>query len=184
MYSLKFAHLVREKLPEAKCYEYYIDMRAFGKGYEEFHERIREEGVFLVRGRSATVTDRDGQLYIHGEDTLAEHLITLPVDMVLLSVGLQPSEGSADLAEKLCIPRDGDGWFRELDYNSEPNSTGREGIYVAGVCQGPKDIPDTVAQASAAAAHALRSIVAAKAKENASVPLQTISEIAGSPARS
>jgi heterodisulfide reductase subunit A len=71
-----------------------------------------------------------------------------------------------------------------LDYNSEPNSTGREGIYVAGVCQGPKDIPDTVAQASAAAAHALRSIVAAKAKENASVPLQTISEIAGSPARS
>jgi heterodisulfide reductase subunit A len=184
MYSLKFAHLVREKLPEAKCYEYYIDMRAFGKGYEEFHERIREEGVFLVRGRSATVTDRDGQLYIHGEDTLAEHLITLPVDMVLLSVGLQPSEGSAELAEKLCIPRDGDGWFRELDYNSEPNSTGREGIYVAGVCQGPKDIPDTVAQASAAAAHALRSIVAAKAKENASVPLQTISEIAGSPARS
>ncbi len=63
MYSLKFAHLVREKLPEAKCYEYYIDMRAFGKGYEEFYERIREEGVFLVRGRSASVNERDGQLY-------------------------------------------------------------------------------------------------------------------------
>jgi heterodisulfide reductase subunit A len=185
MYSLKFAHLVREKLPEAKCYEYYIDMRAFGKGYEEFHERIREEGVFLVRGRSASVIERDGQMYIHGEDTIAEHLITLPVDMVLLSVGLQPSHGTAELASQLGIPTDGDGWFRELDYNSEPNSTGRQGIYVAGVCQGPKDIPDTVAQASAAAAHALRSIVGAAARQHAAtVPPTPITENAGSPARS
>ena len=189
MYSLKFAHLVREKLPEAKCYEYYIDMRAFGKGYEEFYERIREEGVFLVRGRSASVIERDGQLFIHGEDTIAEHLVTLPVDMVLLSVGLEPSHGSTELAEILHIPRDGDGWFREQDYNSEPNSTGREGIYVAGVCQGPKDIPDTVAQASAAAAHALRSIVGSAAAQNrsqdhAGAPLQAIAENAAAPARS
>jgi heterodisulfide reductase subunit A len=184
MYSLKFAHLVREKLPEAKCYEYYIDMRAFGKGYEEFHERIREEGVYLVRGRTASVVERDGQLYIHGENTLDEHLITLPVDMVLLSVGLQPSQGTSELAEKLCIPRDDDGWFRELNYNSEPNSTMRQGIYVAGVCQGPKDIPDTVAQASAAAAHALRSIVGATAKAHAAAATQTATEIAGTPARS
>jgi heterodisulfide reductase subunit A len=185
MYSLKFAHLVREKLPEAKCYEYYIDMRAFGKGYEEFLERIRDEGVFLVRGRSASVVERDGQLYIHGEDTIAEHLVTLPVDMVLLSVGLQPSHGAAELASQLGIPRDDDGWFRELNYNSEPNSTVREGIYVAGVCQGPKDIPDTVAQASAAAAHALRSIVGAAARLKAdSAPLGTTSYNAGTPARS
>jgi heterodisulfide reductase subunit A len=181
MYSLKFAHLVREKLPEAKCYEYYIDMRAFGKGYEEFHERIREEGVSLVRGRTASVVERDGQLYVHGEDTIAEHLLTVPVDMVILSVGLQPSHGAGELARQLGIPRDDDGWFRELDYNSEPNSTEREGIYVAGVCQGPKDIPDTVAQASAAAAHALRSIVRHKADVSAQ---QTIPENAGVPARS
>ncbi len=166
MYSLKFAHLVREKLPEAKCYEYYIDMRAFGKGYEEFHERIREEGVSLVRGRTATVKEVDSQLYIHGEDVIAEHLINVPVDMVILSVGLQPSHGSGELAEKLQVPMDSDGWFRELDYNSEPNSTGRNGIYVAGVCQGPKDIPDTVAQASAAAAEALRSIVGSRSKQD------------------
>jgi heterodisulfide reductase subunit A len=185
MYSLKFAHLVREKLPEAKCYEYYIDMRAFGKGYEEFHERIREEGVFLVRGRSASVVERDGQLYIHGEDTIAEHLITLPVDMVLLSVGLQPSHGTAELAGQLGIQRDDDGWFRELNYNSEPNSTIREGIYVAGVCQGPKDIPDTVAQASSAAAHALRSIVGAAAQSKAeNALLATTLDSAGTPARS
>jgi len=71
MYSLKFAHLVREKLPDAKCYEYYIDMRAYGKGYEEFSERICEEGVFLLRGRTNSVKERDSQLYIHGEDTAA-----------------------------------------------------------------------------------------------------------------
>ena len=71
----------------------------------------------------------------------ADRLIDVPVDMVVLSVGLQPSKGSAELAGKLNIPRDNDGWFRELNYNAEPNSTGREGIYLAGVCQGPKDIP-------------------------------------------
>ena len=99
--------------------------------------------------------------------------------MVVLSVGLQPSEGSAELAEKLSIPRDNDGWFRELNYNAEPNSTGREGIYLAGVCQGPKDIPDTVAQASAAAAYVLGSIVGAKSREASKVE-----EKAGTPARS
>lgn len=185
MYSLKFAHLVREKLPEAKCYEYYIDMRAFGKGYEEFHERIREEGVSLVRGRSASVKELDSQLYVHGEDVITNHLITLPVDMVILAVGLQPSHGSAELGEKLCIPRDSDGWFQESNYNSEPNSTGRDGIFLAGVCQGPKDIPDTVAQASAAAANALRSIVGATSqKDRVNVPLQAVDEEAGSPVRS
>jgi heterodisulfide reductase subunit A len=188
MYSLKFAHLVREKLPEAKCYEYYIDMRAFGKGYEEFYERIREEGVFLVRGRSEAVTERiteqGSQLYVRGADIIADKLVETPVDMVLLSVGLQPSHGSVELAEKLCIPRDSDGWFQEHNYNAEPNSTGRDGIFLAGVCQGPKDIPDTVAQASAAAASALRSIVGAKSKrERSKMPPKTVDEAAGSPAR-
>jgi heterodisulfide reductase subunit A len=130
----------------------------------------------------ATVVERDSQLYIHGEDTVAEHLVTVPVDMVLLSVGLQPSQGTAELASQLDISRDGDGWFRELNYNSEPDSTRREGIYVAGVCQGPKDIPDTVAQASAAAAHALRSIVGSAARQDAAV--RTIPESAASPAGS
>ena len=185
MYSLKFAHLVREKVPDAKCYEFYIDMRAFGKGYEEFYERIHEEGVFQVRGRSGSVQERDNQLYVHGEDVSTNRLIDVPVDMVVLSVGLQPSQGCAELAAKLNIPRDTDGWFRELSYNGEPNSTGRDGIYLAGVCQGPKDIPDTVAQASAAAAYVLGSIVGAKGREDLTkVPLQTVEEKAGAPARS
>jgi heterodisulfide reductase subunit A len=185
MYSLKFAHLVREKLPDAECFEYYIDMRAFGKGYEEFHERIHEEGVHLVRGRSMGITEQDGQLYLNGEDTLAEQLLKQPVDMLILSAGLQPSHGTAELGSLLAINRDGDGWFRELSYNAEPNSTVREGIYVAGVCQGPKDIPDTVAQASAAAGHVLRSIVgAAAAAHESAAPLSANPDPAGMPARS
>jgi heterodisulfide reductase subunit A len=165
MYSLKFAHLVREKLPDGKVYEYYIDMRAFGKGYEEFFERIKEEGVFLVRGRSAKITEKDGRMLIRGEDILSNHLVEQPVDMVLLAVGLVPAAESAQLAEMLGIDRVSDGWFNELNYNTEPNMTERGGIFVAGVCQGPKDIPDTVAQASAAAAKVLRTIVGGKAQD-------------------
>ena len=127
MYSLKFAHLVREKLPQAECFEYYIDMRAFGKGYEEFCERIREEGVSLVRGRPASVTECGPRLNVHGENVATGRLMDQPVDMVVLSVGMQPSAGAAELAEKLGIPLDADGWFQELDYNSGPDSTGRDG---------------------------------------------------------
>jgi heterodisulfide reductase subunit A len=162
MYSLKFAHLVREKLPEAKCYEHYIDMRAFGKGYEEFSERIKEEGVILTRGRSGGVVEHDSQIYVRGENVVTDRLEEVPVDMVLLSVGLQPSCGTEELAKKLGIDRVDDGWFRELNYNTEPSSTVQGGIFVAGVCQGPKDIPDTVAQASAAAGSVLRSIVSGR----------------------
>jgi heterodisulfide reductase subunit A len=184
MYSLKFAHLVREKAPDAECFEYYIDMRAFGKGYEEFSERIREEGVSLLRGRPAEVTERDSQLTIRGEDVITGKVVDRPVDMVILSVGLLPAAGAADLAMKLGIRQDADGWFRELNYNSEPNSTGRNGIFIAGVCQGPKDIPDTVAQASAAAASVLRSIVGRDSQDSvAGQPLQAIEGKPEVPAR-
>jgi heterodisulfide reductase subunit A len=159
MYSLKFAHLVKEKLPGAECHEYYIDMRAYGKGYEEFLGRIEEEGVHVVRGRSAEVVSRDGRLCVRGEDVVAGRLVEEPVDMVLLAVGLQPSEGTDALARMLGIGRVEDGWFDEASYNADPSSTERGGIFVAGVCQGPKDIPDTVAQASAVAGRVLRAIV-------------------------
>ncbi|MCU0287906.1 MAG: CoB--CoM heterodisulfide reductase iron-sulfur subunit A family protein [Acidobacteria bacterium] len=159
MYSLKFGHLVREKLPEATCYEYYIDMRAFGKGYEEFFERIKEEGVHVVRGRSARIIPKGDRMIVKGEDIIKETVIELPVDMVLLAVGLQPTKDAERLAAMLGIERVQDGWFSELEYNVEPTSTERGGIFVAGVCQGPKDIPDTVAQASAVAAKVLKSIV-------------------------
>ncbi len=158
MYSLKFAHLVREKLPDANCYEFYIDMRAFGKGYEEFMERIKSEGTHIIRGRTAQVHEVNGRMMVKGEDMVDERLIDLPADLVVLAVGVVPSPGTRELAQMLGVPRDADGWFSELNYNGEPTCTERGGIFVAGMCQGPKDIPDTVAQASAVAAGALRSI--------------------------
>ncbi|MEZ5126509.1 MAG: CoB--CoM heterodisulfide reductase iron-sulfur subunit A family protein [Thermoleophilia bacterium] len=158
MYSLKFAHLVREKLPNAHCYEFYIDMRAFGKGYEEFAERIKAEGTSVIRGRTAMVVEEEGRMMVKGEDIISERMIDIPVDMVILAVGLVPAAGSSQLAQHLGIDTDRYGWFSELDYNSDPTDTERGGIFVAGVGQGPKDIPDTVAQASAVAAGVLKSI--------------------------
>jgi heterodisulfide reductase subunit A len=158
MYSLKFAHLVHEKLPDATCYEFYIDMRAFGKGYEEFAERIAAEGTFVVRGRTARIVEENGQMILKGEDIINDRMVDMPVDLVILAVGLVPARGSDRLAAMLGIGRDEDGWFSELDYNSDPTDTERGGVFVAGACQAPKDIPDTVAQASAVAAGVLKSV--------------------------
>lgn len=158
MYSLKFAHLVREKLPDSECYEFYIDMRAFGKGYEEFADRIKAEGTSVVRGRTAMVVEQNGQMVLKGEDMVNDRMVDLPVDMVLLAVGLVPAPGVRDLAKMLGVSLDPEGWFRELNYNGEPTDTEQGSVFVAGACQAPKDIPDTVAQASAVAAGVLKSI--------------------------
>jgi len=158
MYSLKFAHLIKEKIPNVNVYEFYIDMRAFGKGYEEFAERIREEGTYIIRGHSASVVMNKNQMVVRGEDIFNDRLVEFDVDMVVLAVGLVPSQGTEELSRLLGVQRDVDGWFSELDYNGSPTDTDKGGIYVAGMCQAPKDIPDTVAQASAVAAGVLRSL--------------------------
>ena len=162
MYSLKFAHLIKEKVPNVAVYEFYIDMRAFGKGYEEFAERIKHEGTFVVRGHSASVTMNNGQMVVRGEDIFRDKLVEFKVDMVVLAVGLIPAPGAEEISRLLGIQRDSDGWFSELDYNGSPTDTDKGGIYVAGMCQAPKDIPDTVAQASAVAAGVLRSLTSGK----------------------
>jgi heterodisulfide reductase subunit A len=159
MYSLKFAHLILDKLSNAEVFEYFIDMRSFGKGYEEFYERIREENVNIIRGKTAKVEEVKGKLLIRGEDIFKAEVIEQEVDMVILSVGLEPAEETARLAEMLRIPLSEGGWLEESNYNTSSTGTFRGGIYIAGTCQGPKDIPDSVAQGSAAAARALRSVL-------------------------
>ncbi len=175
MYSLKFAHLILEKLPGAEIHEYFIDMRSFGKGYEEFYERILEEDVSIVRGKTAKVEERNGKLFLRGEDILKGEILENTVDMVILSVGLEAAEETQDLSRMLGIPRSEDGFFEEVHYNLDPTATSRGGIYLAGTCQGPKDIPDSVAQGSAAAARAIQSILKGKIyKDLISIPLETI----------
>ncbi len=158
MYSLKFSHLVREKTG-AEVWSFYIDMRSPGKLYEEFYNRVQAEGVHLVRGKVAMVTDivdqpGSGNLTVVAENTLTGRNLRLPVDMVILSVGLQPARGAEEVARMTGISTDGDGWFTELHAKLAPVNTPTAGIFLAGCCQGPKDIPDTVAQAMAAAGQA------------------------------
>ncbi len=159
MYSLKLAHLVKEKLPETEVFEYYIDMRAFGKGYEEFYNRIRNEGVNCIRGRTAKIEQSNGHLKLRSEDILNNRLIEQEVDMVILAVGLEPREDAGHLADMLNIRRETSGWYTETCNSTDHCGSMDGGIHLAGVCQGPKDIPDSVAQGSAAAARVLQSIL-------------------------
>ncbi len=166
MYSLKMAHLVKEKNPKAEVYEYYIDMRAFGKGYEEFYERIKEEGVHIIRGKTASIDQKKDKLILRSEDMLNERIIEQDVDMVILSVGLEPRDEAKDFAGMLGISVDEEGWFKESNAIDDPVGTFTGGITIAGTCQGPKDIPDSVAQGAAAAAKVLESIMKGSVKKN------------------
>ncbi len=161
MYSLKYSHLLREKLPEAQVYQLYIDMRCAGSGYEEFYERLQEEGVNFVRGRAAEISDvpetkeEEGRLAVVCEDTLIRRKRRIPVDMVIMSCALEPRADAEKVAHTFSISRKADGFFLEKHPKLDPVATTTDGVFVVGCCQSPKDIPDTVAQASAAAARAL-----------------------------
>ncbi len=160
MYALKYSHLIKERT-DAEVYQMYIDMRCFGKAYEEFYKRLSEEGVNFVRGKASEVTDRainedeEGKLIVCGEDTLLCKTIRVPVDMVVLATALEPRSDAAEVGKLLTISRSADGFFLERHPKLDPVATMTEGVFIAGCCQGPKDIPDTVAQASAAATRVL-----------------------------
>jgi heterodisulfide reductase subunit A len=134
-------------------------MRAFGKGYEEFYERIREEGVNMLRGSTPKIEEKDGKLIVKSQDIEGKKRLTQEVDMVILAIGLTPQPENAELAKTLDIDLDADGWFNEVDASMDIMGTKNPNIFLAGTCQGPKDIPDTVAQASAAASRVLQSIL-------------------------
>jgi heterodisulfide reductase subunit A len=160
MHSIKFAHLIREKTG-AEVYNFYIDIRAFGKGYEEFYKRTLAEGVHYIRGKAAEVTmdaespAENGKLIVVSEDTLLGVIRRVPVDMVVLSLGMKPARGTEELARILMLSLTQNGFFLEKHAKLAPVDTASDGIFVAGACLGPKDIPDSVAQGAAAAAGAL-----------------------------
>jgi heterodisulfide reductase subunit A len=157
MYSLKFAHLVRERLPEAEVYNFYIDIRAAGKRYEEFYHRVMLEKANFIRGRVADVTDaartpeEEGKLVVQVYDTLAAAQRRIPVDMVVLSVGMESRFDARQVAQMFGLGCDSSGFFIERHPKLDPILTMVEGIFIAGACQGPMAIPETVAQGAAAA---------------------------------
>ncbi len=160
MYSLKLAHLIKEHTG-AEIFNFYIDMRTPGKGFEEFYQKLLSERVHFVRGRVAEVTDwalqpsEEGKLVIQVEDTLAGFVRRIPVDMVVLATGLEPRADAQDVRRMFNITCAREGFFLERHPKLAPVNTFTDGIFLAGCCQGPKDIPDTVAQAGAAAAEAM-----------------------------
>ena len=155
MYSLKHAHLVRD-MTGADVYEFYIDMRTFGKGYEEFYERVQEDGVIFVRGRGTEVRVReDGKLVVRAEDTNLGRPVSATVDMVILGTGMEARPDADQVARLFGLGRTEDGFFAEAHPKLRPVETNTDGVFLAGTCQAPRDVPDTVAHANAAAAEAL-----------------------------
>ncbi|HSG42117.1 MAG TPA: CoB--CoM heterodisulfide reductase iron-sulfur subunit A family protein [Anaerolineales bacterium] len=160
MQSLKFAHLVMERTG-AEVYNFYIDMRTPFKDYEEFYQRILEEGGHFVRGKVAEITDvarfssEEGKLIVQVEDTLIGKQRRIPLDMVILSAGIEPRHDAKEVGKQFGIACGATGWFVERHPKLDPVATMTEGIYIAGCVQGPKDIPATVAQGAAAAARVL-----------------------------
>jgi heterodisulfide reductase subunit A2 len=163
MQGLKFAHLVKERTG-ATVYNFYIDIRTAYKDYDEFYQRVLEEGTLFVRGKVAEVTDatrlpgEEGKLIIQAEDTLAGKQRRIPVDMVILSAGLEPRKDSKEVGKLFGIACSADGWFTERHPKLDPVATMTEGIFIAGCNQGPKDIPASVSQGAAAAARVLSRI--------------------------
>jgi heterodisulfide reductase subunit A len=171
MYTAKQAYLVKEQIPEANVTIFYMDVRAFGKGFEEFYDRVRAEGIRYRRGNASEIyrkgdpsTLRQAQggagsgqrrLIVRAEDTLLSETLEVEADLVVLAVGMVPRHDVKEVASLLKLSRSPDGFFLEAHPKLRPIDTTTDGVLLAGTCQGPKDIADTVAQAKAAASSAL-----------------------------
>ncbi|PJB40047.1 MAG: disulfide reductase, partial [Deltaproteobacteria bacterium CG_4_9_14_3_um_filter_44_9] len=155
---------MHEKLPDAKLTVFYIDIRAFGKGYEEFYDRVREEGVRYIRGNVSEIIKKGDRLLVMAEDTLLGEPVDIEADLVVLATGIVPRKDVKEVGNLLKISRSPDGFFLESHPKMRPVDTATDGIYLAGCAQGPKDIPDTVAQAKGAASSAMTKMARGKVK--------------------
>lgn len=155
MSTAKHAHMIKERIPGAKVTIFYMDIRAFGKGYEQFYERVQKEGVIYCRGSVSEIYKRQDKLLVRAEDTLSGNFVEEEADLVVLAVGLTPRKDAPAVMRLVNISPDADGFFLERHPKLDPIATATDGVFIAGCCQSPKDIPDTVAQASAAAAKVL-----------------------------
>jgi heterodisulfide reductase subunit A2 len=154
MYTAKHALLFKHKVHDGQAYVFYMDIRAAGKNYEEFVQRVmEEERVVYIRGRVGQVLPKGDHLLVYGADTLSGQPVRVEADLVVLATAMMPSE--SDLAKKLRIATDPYGFLSEAHPKLRPVETLTAGVFLAGAAQAPKDIPDTVAQASAAASKAL-----------------------------
>ena len=156
MNTIKDALLIKEHWPDIKIYVFYLDIRSFGKGFEDLFRRAKEEGVKFIRGLPAEIYEdkRSHNLYLIGENTLENRKYKINAEMVVLSVGLKPRDDSDKIQRLLRLSKTSDGFFMEAHPKLKPVDTPTGGVFLAGCAEAPKDIKDSVTQASAAAARA------------------------------
>jgi heterodisulfide reductase subunit A len=164
MNTIKDSLLIKEHWPETEIYVFYVDIRAYGKGFEDLYKRAKKEGVIFIRGLPAEIIEdkRTRNLWLIGENTLLKEPYKMNFDMVILSVGLEPRKDSEVIQRLLTLSRTQDGFFMEAHPKLRPVDAATGGIFFAGCAEAPKDIKDSVTQASAAAARA--GILMAKGK--------------------
>jgi heterodisulfide reductase subunit A len=155
MVTAKQARLVHEQFPNAQVTVFYMDVRAFGKGFEEFYDSAREEGILYRRGNPSEIIKRGGRVVVRAEDTLLGEQVEVEADLVVLAVGMRPRVDTDVVAGLLKLSRSADGFFMEAHPKLRPVETAMAGVFLAGCCQGPKDISESIAQARAAAAAAM-----------------------------
>jgi len=156
MYTAKHAMLYKHRVHDGQAYVFYIDIRAAGKGYEEFVRRAMEEDrVLYLRGKVSRIFQDDGKVVVWGADTLSGSPVEVAADLVVLATATVPQAGARELGQMLGIETDELGFYAEADGNMHPLETVRPGIFLAGADSGPKDIPEAVAQGSGAAAKVL-----------------------------
>ncbi|MGQ9508353.1 MAG: 4Fe-4S binding protein [Thermodesulfobacteriota bacterium] len=151
MYTAKHARLYKHKVPDGQVYIFYMDIRSTGKGYEEFIQQTMEEGILYLRGRVSKIFREGNQVVVWGVDTLTGKKVEISADLVVLATAIIPHQEAEALAQMLKLSCDSYGFFKEAERKLKPVETEREGIYLAGCVQGPKDIADAVAHANAAA---------------------------------
>jgi heterodisulfide reductase subunit A len=164
MNTIKDALLIKEHWPETRIYVFYVDIRAFGKGFEDLYHRARKQGIIFIRGLPAEISEdrKTHNLWLTGENTLQNELYKINVGMTILSVGIEPRRDSDVIQRLLVLSRTNDGFFMEAHPKLRPVDTPTGGVFLAGCAEAPKDIKDSVTQASAAAARA--GILMAKGK--------------------
>ncbi|UCE97025.1 MAG: hydrogenase iron-sulfur subunit [Candidatus Bathyarchaeota archaeon] len=156
MNTIKDSLLIKEHWPDVKIYVFYLDIRAFGKGFEDLYRRAKEEGVIFVRGLPAEIIEdsKTHNLWLIGENTLQKEIYKVNVDMVILSVGIEPCIDSDIIQRLFTLSKTSDGFFMEAHPKLKPVDTPTGGVFLAGCAESPKDIKDSVTQASASAARA------------------------------
>ena len=168
MYTAKHAMLIRDKYPDTEVYVFYIDVRTPGKNFDEFYRRAVEDyGVHYIKGMVGKVMPQpDGKLLVRASDLLTNEQLKVEADMVVLAAAIEPDKSARPLATMLTASMDTNDFFTEAHPKLRPVESPTAGIFLSGVCQGPKDIPETVAQASAAAAKVIGLLAKPNLKSN------------------